>query len=80
MGAWISFSDCRVALNKPTTASYLGESNVVGVYAEALAAHVESVLADQSVLVGTNAAVASTLAVLLGVRVDQSLGSHGICR
>lgn len=57
--------------------AHLGESNVVRVYAEALAAHVESVLADQAVLVGAHAAVASALAVLLGVRVYQSLGTHG---
>lgn len=57
--------------------SHLGESNVLRVYAEALAAHVESVLADQAVLVRAHAAVASALAVLLGVGVNQSLGTHG---
>lgn len=56
---------------------HLGEPNVVRVYAETLAAHVESILADQTVLVRAHAAAASALAVLLGVRVDQSLGTHG---
>lgn len=55
---------------------HLGESNLGRVYAEALAAHVESVFADQAVLIGAHAAVASTLSVLLGVRVYQSLGTH----
>lgn len=56
--------------------AHLGKSNFVRVYAEALAAHVEPVLADQAMLVGAHAAVASALAVLLGVRVNQCLGTH----
>ena len=35
---------------------YLGEANVLGVLTEALAADIESVLADQSPLVGANTA------------------------
>lgn len=57
--------------------AHLGESNVLGVYTEALAAHVEPVLTDQAVLVRAHTAVASTLAVLLWVGVNQSLGTHG---
>lgn len=56
----------------------LCESDVVGVDAEALAAHVKSVLADQTMLVRAHAAVTSALAVLLGVGVNKSLGTHGV--
>ena len=56
--------------------THLREADIGGVYAKALAAHVESVLADQAVLVGADATVAPTLSELLWVRVDQSLGTH----
>jgi len=51
-----------------------------GVLAEALTADVEAVLADKTVSVGANAALAAALGLVLGVGVpDVGLG-HGYCR
>jgi hypothetical protein len=40
--------------------SYLGEANLVSLLAEALTAEVETVLADETCLVGAEAAIEST--------------------
>lgn len=55
--------------------AYLVEANVVGVVTEALTAHVEVVLADETGAVLADAALTATLAVLLGAGVpDGSVG------
>lgn len=55
----------------------LDESDVFGVLTEALAADVDPVLADQAVLVSTDAAAARSCTVLLGMGVPHVLVRHG---
>jgi hypothetical protein len=50
----------------------LDKSNVLSIFAEALTAHVESVLADDGVRVGADAAQTSSLGELEGASVHNS--------
>lgn len=52
------------------------ESNLVGVMAEASTAHVETVLADQTVMVAADSDLTGTGSVLLGVRKSNVLVSN----
>ena len=59
----------------------LSESNVSRVFSEALATHVQSVLADQSVPVGAGSASARAGSVFARMRTPQVLDTHcWICR
>ena len=53
----------RAQLQRETGESYLDETNVGGLLAEALTADVEAVLADQTSRVGADAAVSTVLAM-----------------
>jgi len=55
----------------------LNESNILTLLPEALTADIEPVLADQAGLVGADAALASTLAVVARARVPDCFVGHG---
>ena len=57
----------------------LGETNVRGVLPEALTAHVEPVLPDQTTLVRAHPALARSLSVVLRVGVPNSVVTHFDC-
>jgi len=57
--------------------SLLDESNVMSPLPEALSADVETILADQTSLVGADAARSAALAVCAWTRVPNSFVSHG---
>jgi len=55
---------------------HLLEANILGVLMKALTAHVEAVLADQTVTVAAGPARAGTLAVFLGMRIPNVAETH----
>jgi hypothetical protein len=55
---------------------HLLKSDVLGVLMEALTAHVETVLADQTVTIATSSARARALAKLLGVSIPNVTETH----
>jgi len=55
---------------------HLLEPDVLGVLMEALTAHVEAVLTDETVTVAARSARARALAVLLGVRIPNVAETH----
>ena len=55
--ASIIFENYRMLKNIKVCNSYLLKTNVIGIFSEALSAEVKSILADETVLVGTGPAV-----------------------
>ena len=52
------------------------ESNILGILPEALTAHIQVVLADQSMSVGAGTALARALAVFSGTGIPHSFETH----
>ena len=64
-----------IALNSILLLELL-ESNIVGVLFEALTTKTESILADQSMLIGTNATFSGSFSITSGVRKPNFAVNH----
>jgi hypothetical protein len=69
------WSTCLVA---PALLTVLDEANGLGLLAEAAAADQQTVLADEALARGANAAFAGALAILGGVRFPGALNAHDV--